>query len=76
MSHIDGVIIRELAANESAVLEDMLYESISQPDETNPIGREVIKLPEVSVYIDNFGQKENDQCFVAEFDGKIIGAVW
>ena len=76
MKNTDKIVIRELKTKEVTILEDMLYEAIYQPDETNLISREIIKLPEISVYIDNFGQKENDYCLVAELDGKIIGAVW
>ncbi|WGH76619.1 GNAT family N-acetyltransferase [Tenacibaculum tangerinum] len=54
----------------------MLYEAIYQPDETNSISRDVIRLPEISLYIDNFGQKENDYCLVADLNNKIIGAAW
>jgi len=69
-------IIRPLKTEELPILEDMLYEAVYQADETNPISREVIKLPEVSVYIDNFGQDKNDYCLVATIEDKIIGAVW
>lgn len=70
------LVIREIKPEEIAILENMLYESIYQPDELNLIPREVIKLPEVSVYIDDFGEKEDDFCLVAIIDSKIIGAVW
>ena len=76
MKNIDKIVIRELKTKEVSILEDMLYEAIYQPDEANLISRDVIKLPEVSLYIDNFGQKENDYCLVADLNNKIIGAVW
>lgn len=69
-------IIRPLNENEYHILEDMLYEAIYQPDENNLIPRDVIKLPEVHAYINNFGNKKDDYCLVADFDGKIVGAVW
>ena len=70
------IIIREIKLDEVSILEDMLYESIYQPDETNPISREVINVPKVRVYIDNFAQKKDDYCLVADLNGQIIGAVW
>ena len=70
------IIIREIKSDEVSILEDMLYESIYQPDETNPISREVINVPKVRVYIDNFAQKKDDYCLVADLNGQIIGAVW
>jgi ribosomal protein S18 acetylase RimI-like enzyme len=45
-------------------------------DETNPIPREVVNVPQVRVYIDKFGQKKDDCCLVADLNGKIIGGVW
>ena len=76
MNNIDKIVIRELKTKEIAILTDMLYESIFQTDEANPISRDVIKLPELSQYIANFGQRKNDYCLIAEFNNKIIGAVW
>jgi len=76
MERFDNIRIRELRLDEVAVLEDMLYEAIYQPDKENLIPRDVIKMKEVSQYIDNFGQKEEDYCLVAEMNQKIIGAVW
>ena len=70
------IIIREIKSDEVSILEDMLYEAIYQPDETNPISREIIKIPKVRVYIDNFAQKKDDYCLVADLNGQIIGAVW
>ena len=76
MKSRNEIIIRELKAKEVDILEDMLYGSIYQPDETNPISQEVINVPRVRVYIDNFGQKKDDYCLVADLSGRIIGAVW
>ncbi len=70
------VTIREIKPSELDQLEDMLYEAIYQPDETNPIPREILKLPEIRVYIDKFGDRKDDYCLVADLNGKIIGAVW
>lgn len=33
-------------------------------------------MPELQVYIANFGNEDADICFLAEVDGKIVGAVW
>lgn len=71
----NGYSIREIKKEEICVLSDFLYEAIFQRDETNLVPRDIINKPEVSVYIDNFGQKD-DNCLVAECDRKIVGAVW
>lgn len=67
--------IREMRIDEKYILNDMLYEAIFQPNESNLLPREIIQQPELKVYIDNFG-KEDDHCFVAEVNNKIVGAVW
>ena len=76
MDKIRNVNIREIDSAEIHILEDMLYESIYQKDESNLIPREVINIPEVRVYIKYFGQKKDDYCLVADLKGIIIGAVW
>ncbi len=72
----NDITIREIETKELDILEDMLYESIYQKDETNLILREVINIPKIRVYIDKFGQKKDDYCLVADFNDQIIGAVW
>ena len=70
------ITIRKLQPQELPRLEDFLYEAIYQPDKDNHLPREVIKAPQISVYIDNFGKLKDDYCLVADFEGKLIGAVW
>jgi len=68
--------IREIKETELNILETMLYEAIYQPVGSELLPREVIKVPEISVYIDNFLKNKDDYCLVAEVEGIIIGAVW
>jgi ribosomal protein S18 acetylase RimI-like enzyme len=68
--------IREIKETELNILETMLYEAIYQPVGSDLLPREVIKVPEISVYIDDFLKKKDDYCLVAEVEGIIIGAVW
>ncbi len=72
----NDIIIREIKQSELGILGDMLYEAIYQPDKNNLIPRSVLNIPEVNVYICNFGKKNDDYCLVADFAEKIIGAVW
>jgi len=67
--------IRAIRQEEIPLLSDFLYEAIFQRDEKNLLPREVVNQPELSVFIDEFGQ-EDDHCLVAEYDGKVVGAVW
>ena len=67
--------IRELSSNEYKILEDFLYEAIFIPEGVDSPSRDIIKQPELQLYISEFG-KEDDNAFVAEIDGKVVGAVW
>ena len=33
-------------------------------------------MPELQVYVAEFGKEKDDICFVADINGKIVGAVW
>lgn len=68
--------IREIHECEYYLLQDFLYEAIFIPDGAAPPPKSIIKQPDLQVYIENFGTKPDDICFVAEIDTKIIGAVW
>ena len=67
--------IRELSSNEYKILEDFLYEAIFLPEGVDSPSRDIIKQPELQLYISEFG-KEDDNAFVAEIDVKVVGAVW
>lgn len=68
--------VRELAENEYGLLEDFLYEAIFVPEGMLPPDRSVLSLPELQVYIADFGKREYDAAFLAEADGRAAGAVW
>ena len=53
-----------------------MYEAIFIPEGQPKPPRKIIEHPELQVYIKNFGTRDSDICFVAEVDGKIIGACW
>ena len=69
-------IIREIKQTEYSVLDEFLYEAIFIPDGTEPPERSIINLPELQVYVADFGKEKDDICFVAEVEGKVVGAVW
>ena len=69
-------IIRKLKQEEVKVLDTFLYEAIFIPEGVEAPSREIINQPELQVYVENFGNKAGDICFVAETDGLIVGAVW
>ncbi len=69
-------IIREIRKEEYKLLEDFLYEAIFIPKGTKKPSREIINNEELQVYIKDFGTDKNDNCLVAEYDNKIVGACW
>lgn len=71
-----NIKIRKWKDGEQTFLEDFLYEAIFIPEGVEAPSREIIRLPELQVYITDFGKKPDDICFLAEADGKVAGAVW
>ena len=68
--------IRPLCQDESSLLKDFLYEAIFIPEGMEAPSRDVVNLPELKLYVEHFGTKENDFCLVADCEGKVVGAVW
>ena len=69
-------IIRSLQVNETSLLRDFLYEAIFVPEGMNAPPRNVVDLPELQVYIQDFGSRIGDYSLVAESFGRVLGAVW
>lgn len=69
-------IIRKIKKNELPLLSDFLYEAIFVPTGITPPPKDVIEIPELQLYISNFGIYESDICYVAEVGKQIVGAVW
>jgi ribosomal protein S18 acetylase RimI-like enzyme len=67
--------IRKLRENERGILVDFLYEAIYIPEGTKAPPKNIVEQPELQLYTAGFG-KEDDYCFVAETEGKVVGAVW
>lgn len=70
------VEIRTLRNDEIALLKEFLYEAIFIPEGITPPPKDIVEKPELRVYTDGFGTKRGDNCFVAEIENKVIGAVW
>ena len=68
--------IRAIRPEEYSLLEDFLYEAIFIPEGETPPDRSIVRMPELQIYIEHFGERPDDRCLVAESDGRIIGAVW
>lgn len=70
-----NLIIRLIDKSEISELDKFLYEAIFIAEGQVKPDRNIIRLPELSIYTKDFG-KEDDICFVAELHGKLIGAIW
>ena len=70
------IVIRPLKQSETALLDSFLYEAIFIPEGVAPPSKDIIKRPELQVYVEEFGDKTGDTAFVAETHGQVIGAVW
>ncbi len=68
--------IREIQKQEYPLLDDFLYEAVFIPEGIEPPPKTIVTSPELRVYIERFGESKDDKGFVAEVDGKIVGAVW
>ncbi len=68
--------IRKIREDEYILLNDFIYEAIFIPEGVEPPPKSIINQPDLQVYISNFGKEKDDICFVAEADGKVVGAVW
>lgn len=72
----DKVSIRRILPSEYSLMEDIMYEAIYHPDPANPYPKDVIYLPPVRIYWDNWGEGKDDHCLVAIVKDEIAGAVW
>ncbi|MDE7230069.1 MAG: GNAT family N-acetyltransferase [Oscillospiraceae bacterium] len=68
--------IRNMLEKEYPLLEEFLYNAIFIPEGVEKPPRDIIKKPELQVYIEDFGKHKDDHCLVAERDGKVVGACW
>lgn len=71
-----NTIIREIRPEEHNLLREFLYQAIYLPEGVEPPPRPVVDLPELQVYVTDFGTQSGDHCMVAEADGKVVGAAW
>lgn len=68
-------ILRELKESETKLLDTFLYEAIFVPEGLEAPPKDIIKHPDLQIYVSDFGKKD-DICFVAEVEGRVVGAVW
>ena len=69
-------VIRSLRKDELELLKDFLYEAIYIPVGVKAPEKNIVEKPKLRVYTDDFGSRKGDNCLVADFGGKVVGAVW
>ena len=67
--------IREMKPEEYYLLNDFLYEAIFIPEGEEIPPKDIIKKPELQVYVSDFGKK-HDFALLAEVNQKVVGAIW
>ena len=63
--------IRSIKTSEIHVLDNFLYEAIFQRNNEDRLPKDIIKKPELQVYLEEFGKK-SDYCLIAEYEKEII----
>lgn len=69
-------LIRQARKDEYNFLDDFIYEAIFIPEGAEAPPKSIISNSDLQVYVSGFGEEKDDNCLVAEVDGKVIGAVW
>lgn len=70
------IAIRPLAVTEYPLLSKFLYLAVFVPPGVQPLSREVVHLPELKIYIQDFGRQKGDCALAAEEKGQIAGICW
>ncbi len=67
------VKIRELKQGEEDLLKDFLYEAIFIPEGMDAPSRDIIELPELRIYYEDFGSGHADYCLFATVEKDATG---
>ena len=70
------ITIRAINPSEYHILEEFIYQAIFIPEGQGWPERDIIYLPEIYIYVKDFGGQRGDHGIVAELDNKVIGAAW
>ncbi len=70
------VVIRPFSITDITFLEEMLYEALYVPYGEDPFPKSILKSPEISKYIQNWGSSSYDIALIAVLDHEKVGAIW
>jgi GNAT superfamily N-acetyltransferase/2'-5' RNA ligase len=68
--------IRQATASDEPFLREMLYIALFVPPGKPPFPKDVVDEPSLARYVDEFGDGISDIGFIAENDGRRVGAAW
>jgi GNAT superfamily N-acetyltransferase len=71
-----AIKIRALTLEDAPFLREALYHAIFVPPDTEPPARSIIDLPELAVYIEDFGTRTGDVGVLALDGATPVGAAW
>ena len=75
LKDMNNVVLRPVRLSDVDFLWDILYYAIFIPENETLPSRDIVKTPEISLYMDNWG-RHGDMGFIAEINGTPIGAIW
>jgi len=75
-AHKTNCTTRLIKSTDRLLLEDFIYHAIFIPPDAEKPSRDIIKQPDISIYIDGFGSQPGDFGVIAEIEGKAVGAAW
>ena len=77
ISPLSGLLVRPLTPSDASFLPEALYRALYTTAKEAPLSRDVLLLPELARYIDDWGQRFGDQGMLALKDqGYFLGAAW
>lgn len=68
--------IRPLPPKGYPLLDNFLYDAIFIPEGVEPPPFEIIKQPDLQVYVENFGTRHGDAALAAVHNDRIVGMAW
>lgn len=73
---MDHITFRPLLPKEYPLLRTFLYQAVFVPEGEKAPPRDIVDLPELKIYTEDFGTHPGDLSLAAEKEGQIIGVVW
>jgi ribosomal protein S18 acetylase RimI-like enzyme len=68
--------IRELKQPENELIKEMLFLAVFIPPGHPPVSRDILDLPQLKIYYDNWGCSDHDKAIALTVDDRIVGLVW